>query len=153
MVIGEVKSSLAAVEPGSFIGTTVEQRPDGSLESVEVHIFPPEMKGTGEGYLPMAAPNTMMANATVAKVEAPHMMANATVKSVGSSEGSKTVVLVYAGGSKTVRIGPNVPVVAFKPATKALLTPGAHVSVFASQSGDELTASRVSVGEGGLVPR
>src|SRR5258708_2711506 len=42
-ILGEVKSSLADIAPGSYIGTTVEQHPDGALESVEVHIFPPEL--------------------------------------------------------------------------------------------------------------
>lgn len=152
-VFGETRSSLAAIAPGSYIGTTVAQQQDGSLKSVEVHIFAQQMKGTGEGYRPMASSNTMMANATVAKVEAPNMMANATVKSVGSAAGSKTIVLVYKGGSKTVKVGPDVPVVSYSPGTRVLLKPGAHASVMASKNGGVLTAIRIMIGENGLIPR
>jgi len=149
-------SSLAAITARSYIGTTVVPQRDGSLRSIEVHIFSPDMKGTGEGYHAMASePHAMMANATVAQIAAApqHMMANATVKSVGSGSGATTVVLVYRGGTKSVTIPADTPVVAFQPGSRALLVAGAHVSVAAVRGGNGLTATQIAVGEHGLVPR
>jgi hypothetical protein len=151
-VRGETASSLAAITARSYIGTTVVPQPDGSLRSIEVHIFSPDMTGIGEGYRPMAnQPHAMMANATVQHVAAApqHMMANATVKSVGSGGGATTVVLVYRGGTKSA----DTPVVAFQPGSRALLVHGAHVSVAAVPGKNGLTATQVAVGEHGLVPR
>jgi hypothetical protein len=168
-ITGVVDSSLDKVTSGDFIGTTVAPQPDGSLKALEVHIFPAALKGTGEGYYPwdkqqksmmanatvqnVERPHTMMANATVQNVEQPHsMMANATVQRVGSLAGGKTVVLTYKGGTKTVAIPPNAPIVAFEVGTKSLLTSGAHVFVVAMPSGSGLVARVINVGEHGVVP-
>jgi hypothetical protein len=153
-ITGIVDSSLDKVTSGDFIGTTVAPQPDGSLKALEVHIFPPALKGTGEGYYPWdKQQKSMMANATVQNVEQPHsMMANATVQRVGSLAAGKTVMLTYKGGTKTVAIPPNAPIVAFQVGTKSLLTTGAHVFVVATPSGSGLIARVINVGEHGVVP-
>jgi len=153
-LVGVVNSSLDKVAPGAFIGTTVAPQADGSLRALEVHIFPPALKGTGEGYRPWdKQQKSMMANATVQNVEQPHsMMANATVQRVGSGTAGRTVVLVYKGGTKTVTIPPTVPVVAFELGTKSLLTSGAHVFVTATRTASGLVARAINVGEHGVVP-
>jgi hypothetical protein len=152
-VLGLVPSSLLNVAPGDFIGTTVAPAANGSLTSLEVHIFPPALKGTGEGFYPWdTRQNSMMANATVQSVARQNMMAHATVQSVGGGATGRTVKLNYNGGTKTVTIPPTVPVVAIRPASKALLTVGAHVFVIASRDPRGLVANLISVGEDGLVP-
>ncbi|HYZ16456.1 MAG TPA: hypothetical protein VE591_08650 [Candidatus Acidoferrum sp.] len=153
-IVGIVDSSLDKVAAGDFIGTTVAPQADGSLKALEVHIFPPVLKGTGEGYYPWdKQQRSMMANATVQNVEQPHsMMANATVARVGSLAGGKTVLLTYKGGTKTVTIPPNAPIVAFQVGTKSLLTSGARVFVIATPSGNGLVARAINVGEHGVVP-
>jgi hypothetical protein len=153
-IVGLVSSSIAKVAPGDFIGTAVAPQPNGSLRALEVTIFPPALKGTGEGFYPWdKQQNSMMANATVQNVATrQNMMANATVQSVGAGAAGKTVQLTYNGGTKTVTIPPNVPVVAIQPGSKALLTAGAHVFVIASRDPSGLVASQISVGENGIVP-
>jgi len=47
-----VKSSMADIKPGTFVGVTALPESDGSLRAVEVHIFPEAMRGTGEGHRP-----------------------------------------------------------------------------------------------------
>src|SRR6266849_10302659 len=49
-VIGIAKASLADVASGKFIGTTTVGERDGALVALEVHIFPENMRGTGEGH-------------------------------------------------------------------------------------------------------
>ena len=48
-LVGIVKISLSDIKVGSFVGTTTVPGPDGSQNAVEVHVFPEEMRGTGEG--------------------------------------------------------------------------------------------------------
>jgi type IV secretory pathway TrbL component len=153
-LVGVVNSSLDKITTGDFIGTTVARQSDGSLKALEVHIFPAALKGSGEGYRPWdKQQKSMMANATVRSIEQPHnMMANATVQRVGSGAAGRTVVLAYKGGTKTVTIPPDVPVVTFEPGTKSLLANGAHVFVIATRTADGLVARAINVGENGVVP-
>src|SRR6202011_472788 len=48
-LVGIIKISLADIRLGSFIGTTTVPGPDGRQNAVEVHVFPEDMRGTGEG--------------------------------------------------------------------------------------------------------
>src|ERR1700750_1893724 len=48
-VVGIVKISLSDVKVGSFVGATTVPGTDGSQKAVEVHVFPEDMRGTGEG--------------------------------------------------------------------------------------------------------
>src|SRR6202790_733115 len=100
-----VKSSMADIKEGTFIGTATVTQPDTSLKSVEVVVFPDKMRGTGEGHYPWdLGPSSMMTNATVANA----------VKGVNG----QTVTLAYKGGEKKIEIPADVPVVALVPATK-----------------------------------
>ena len=47
-VVGITKISLSDIKVGSFIGTTTVPGPDGMPTAVEVHVFPEDMRGTGE---------------------------------------------------------------------------------------------------------
>jgi hypothetical protein len=47
-IVGITKISLADIKVGSFIGATTVPGPDGMPTAVEVHVFPENMRGTGE---------------------------------------------------------------------------------------------------------
>src|SRR5947199_4436829 len=65
-VVGITKIALSDIKVGSFIGTTTVPGPEGSQNAVEVHVFPEDMRGTGEGSRPYdLRPNSTMTNATV----------------------------------------------------------------------------------------
>src|SRR5262249_48018280 len=67
-VIGIAKIALADIKVGSFIGATTVPGSDGVQNAVEVHVFPEDMRGTGEGSRPYdLRPNSSMTNATVAE--------------------------------------------------------------------------------------
>ena len=90
-VLAVVKSSIADIKEGTFIGTATVAQPDGSLRAVEVVVFPDSLRGFGEGHYPWdLGPSSMMTNATVANA----------VKSV---EG-QTVTATYKGGEKKIDI-------------------------------------------------
>ena len=49
-IAGIIKASLSDIKQNSFVGVTAMPQPDGSLNAVEVRIFPEAMRGTGEGH-------------------------------------------------------------------------------------------------------
>ena len=114
------------------------------LYASEVHIFPESMRGTGEGHRPMdTGPGNTMTNATVSSVGAVkagdaagagNTMTNATVAQVARGEPERRLTLTYAGGEKVVIVPANTPIVMVEPADRSLLTPGAHVIVYATQA-------------------
>ena len=138
---GVAKASLEDIKPGDFVGIASLPTAAGGDGAVEVLVFPPAMKGTGEGSYPWdLKPKSTMTNATVTNA----------VKGV---EG-RTLDLSYSGGKeKKISIPEGVPIVTFAPATEADLKPGATVFVPA-QRGDDgaLAAGFVVVGTNGVDP-
>jgi hypothetical protein len=139
-VVGIIKISLADIKLGSFIGTTTVPGADGRQNAVEVHVFPEEMRGTGEGSRPYdLKPNSTMTNATVAE-------------QVAGNDG-QTLMIKYKDGEKKVTIGPDTPVVTYVPGEKADLKAGAKVIAFIKQLPDgSFETNRISVGRDGLTP-
>lgn len=139
-VTGVIKAQLTDVKVGSFIGATTLPGPDGAPKAVEVHIFPENMRGTGEGSRPWdLKPNSSMTNATVSE-------------SVVSNDGH-TLSVKYKGGEKKVDVTPDTPVVTFVPGDKSELKAGARVIAFMKQLPDgSFETSRISVGRDGVTP-
>ena len=139
-VVGITKVSLADIKVRSFIGTTTVPGPDGVQNAVEVHVFPEDMRGTGEGSRPYdLRPNSSMTNATVAE-------------SVVANDGH-TLLIKYKGGEKKVQVTPETPVVTYVPADRGDLKPGAKVIAFLKKLPDgSFETNRVSVGRDGLTP-
>jgi len=139
-VVGIVKISLADIKLGSFIGTTTVPGPDGRQNAVEVHVFPEDMRGTGEGSRPYdLKPNSTMTNATVSEQVAGH--------------DGQTLMIKYKDGEKKVTIGPDTPVVTYVAGDKADLKAGAKIIAFIKQLPDgSFETNRISVGRDGLTP-
>src|ERR1700732_4257098 len=105
-VVGITKISLSDIKVGSFIGTTTVPDPDGTQKAVEVHVFPEDMRGTGEGSRPYdLRPNSTMTNATVAQT-------------VAGNDG-QTLTIKYKDGEKKIVVPPDTPVVTYVPAGKS----------------------------------
>jgi hypothetical protein len=139
-IVGITKISLSDIKVGSFIGTTTVPGPDGMPTAVEVHVFPENMRGTGEGSRPYdLKPNSTMTNATVSE-------------SVVGNDGH-TLLVKYKDGEKKVLVTPETPVVTYVPAAKTDLKAGAKVIAFMKQLPDgSFETDRVSVGRDGLTP-
>jgi hypothetical protein len=139
-VVGITKIALSDIKVGSFIGTTTVPGPDGMPNAVEVHVFPENMRGTGEGSRPYdLKPNSSMTNATVAE-------------SVVGNDGH-TLLVKYKDGEKKVVVSPETPVVTYVPADKSDLKAGAKVIAFMKKLPDgSFETNRVSVGRDGLTP-
>jgi hypothetical protein len=139
-VVGLVKISLSDIKVGSFIGTTTVPGPDGGANAIEVHVFPENMRGTGEGSRPFdLRPNSTMTNATVAEA-------------VVNNEGH-ILTVKYKDGEKKVVVSPDTPVVTYVPGDKSDLKAGAKVIAFMKKLPDgSFETNRVSVGRDGLTP-
>ncbi len=140
MVMGIAKASVSDVASGKFIGTTTVGERNGGLVALEIHIFPENMRGTGEGHYDWdLRPESKMTNANVADV-----------KTMGKE---RLLTVQYKGGEKQILVPENAVVVSFTPADKSELKPGANVFVNSQRQADgSLTAPRVNVGLNGQVP-
>ena len=141
LYVAIVKSTMADIKPGMFVGATGMTQPDGSQKAIEVHIFPESMRGTGEGHYDWdLKPNTKMTNAnveqTVAGVEGPVL----SVK--------------YKDGEKKVLVTPETAVVTYVMGDKSDLKPGTKIFVGAGkkQADGMVQTPRVTYGKDGLTP-
>ena len=161
------KSSLSNIEKGSFIGTATKNV-GGTQVALEVVVFPPSMRGTGEGHYAWdripdttlsggAQTSSTMTNGSVSTVStaAPEVnstMTNGDVAASKAQGGVTHLVVTYKGGQQDVLVPPTAPIVTYRPGTKALVTKGADVFVKATQTGSDLTADTVAVGVDGVRP-
>jgi len=141
LYVAIVKSTMADIKPGQFVGSTGVTQPDGTQKAIEVHIFPESMRGTGEGHYDWdLKPNTKMTNAnveqTVAGVEGPIL----SVK--------------YKDGEKKVMVTPETAVVTYVIGDKNDLKPGTKIFVGAGkkQADGTVQTPRVTYGKDGLTP-
>src|SRR5438309_7543855 len=101
-VVGITRISLSDIKVGSFVGTTTVPGPDGSQNAVEVHVFPEDMRGTGEGSRPWdIRPKCTLTKDTVSA-------------SVVGNDGH-TLMIKYCGGEKKVVVSTETPVVTYVP--------------------------------------
>jgi hypothetical protein len=133
---------LADVKDNSFIGVTTVKQSDGTEQATEIHIFPDELRGMGEGSRMMtqnagaggggrmtngAVTGSRMTNGTAA----PSRMSNGNVTNATGS----TFVVQYSGGSQTVRVPANTPVTEIK-ATSKTLAAGNQAVIIAKRGAD-----------------
>lgn len=132
-------AKVTDIKPGDFVGIASLPKEGGGDGALEVLIFPPALKGAGEGsYGWDLKPNSSMTNATVADA----------VKGVDG----RTVTVSYHGKEKKISIPDGTPVVTFAPATKEDLVPGAVVFIPAEKVATGTIAHQVLVGKNGVVP-
>ncbi|HKB62375.1 MAG TPA: hypothetical protein VKD03_05845 [Burkholderiales bacterium] len=143
MIVAVVKASMADIKEGTFLGSAAMPQPDGSQKALEVHIFPEQMRGTGEGHRPYApVPNSTMTNGSAS---------GATVSGVDGS----TMVVKYKDGEKKIVVPPDAPIVRYEIGSKSDLKAGARFTVLAATKKPDgtLEANRINVGRDGVVPQ
>jgi len=141
-------SDLAHVKESTFIGVTTVKQPDGSERATEIHVFPEELRGLGEGSRMMAPQASAAASRMTNGNVSASRMTNGTASqsrmsngSVSSTNGSSLVVQ-YAGGSQNVTVPPNTPVTELKLSSKNVAV-GDQLAVMAKKAPDgSLTADK-----------
>lgn len=152
---GREASDLGHVTSKSFIGVTSVKQPDGKEQAKEIHIFPKELQGAGEGSNMMGqGSNSRMTNGSVSRGGS--RMTNGTVAGSGGKSGSRmtngtvqkqgsgtTIVVRYKNGSQTITVPPDVEVTQIVP-KKEKLEPGDTVYAATKKGLDgKLTTDKV----------
>ena len=138
--LAAVKSSIADIKPGTFIGTATETQPDSSMRSVEVVVFAESLRGTAEGHYPW-------------DLGSHSMMTNGSIGNLVQGVDGQTVTVTYKGGEKKIDIPKNVPVVELEPGNKSEIAPGVTVFVPTDKQADgALVAGAVVYGKDGVIP-
>lgn len=131
---------LADIKSGSFIGTAAKADIQGKLTAQEVVVFPESERGTGEGHYAW----DLGSHST---------MTNANVDAVVQGTSGNDLHLSYKGGTNTVTVPPNVPIVTFIPAARDDLVAGKKAFIVATESSlNRFVAQRVVVEKDGVVP-
>jgi hypothetical protein len=132
--------TMADIKQGSFVGIASLKGPDGTLNALEVLVFPEAARGSNEGHYPWA-------------LQPESLMTNATVSTVASTGDGQTLTLTYKDGTQTIKVKPGTPIVTFAPGDRADAKVGAKVFLGAAKAADgSLTAARMLVGKDGLTP-
>ena len=140
-VAAMVKASAADLKPNTYVGITSVPAPDGSEKAVEVHIFPEERRGAGEGRNSWdLLPDSKMTNGAV----------NLQVE--GVSAGVMTVA--YKGQEAKIALAPDTVIVAYAGGDRGELKPGTKVLLFGATRNEDGTyqAPAITYGRDGLTP-
>src|ERR1700733_4343321 len=141
LFVAIVKSTMADIKPGMFVGATGMTQADGSQKAIEVHIFPESMRGTGEGHYDWdLKPNTKMTNANVEQ----------TLAGVDG----QVLSVKYKDGEKKLLVTPETVVVTYVPGNKDDLKPGTKIFVAAAKKMPDGTVQppRITYGRNGAGP-
>jgi len=140
LFVAIVKSTVADIKPGMFVGSTGMTQSDGSQKAIEVHIFPESMRGTGEGHYDWdLKPKSKMTNANVEQ----------TVAGVDG----EVLSVKYKGGEKKIVVTPETSVVTYVAGDRSDLKPGTKIMVAAKKQPDgTLETPRITYGKDGLTP-
>ena len=137
-----VKSSLADIKEGSFIGVSAMPMPDGTQKAYAIHIFMDSQKGVVADRFSEwdNRPGSTMTNANVATT-------------VAGKDGQDLLVK-YKDGEKKVVVPPDTPIVTFVASDKSEIKPGAKLIIFGAAKKDDgsLEAGRINVGRDGITP-
>jgi hypothetical protein len=164
-----VRSSLDHIETGSYIGTAAKSM-GAKLVALEVVVFPPSMKGAGEGHYAWdTIPDTTlsggtrtastMTNGTVAATAldgsaatVSSTMTNGSVAATSAKGEVKQLTVTYKGGEQTILVPPTAPIVTFEPGAQSDLKAGTTVFVATTTDGGKTTVDRVVMGTEGVNP-
>ena len=131
---------LSAIKDDDYVGIASRNRPGGTAQALEVLVFPPAMRGVGEGHYAW-------------DLEPGSMMTNAPVTGMVKTGAGRNLTLTYKGGAFAVHVPPRTPIVTFAPAARADLKPGRKVFVIAHKDANgNWAAPRVTVGTHGVNP-
>jgi hypothetical protein len=126
----QIPSDLSHVTSTAYVGVASVQQADGTELAKQVIIFPKELRGAAEGSVLLDAPgattHNRMTNGSVASPAVSHSrMTNGTVQ----KDGSSSLVVRYQGGSQTISVPADVPVVLV---AKETVTLGAGDTIYAA---------------------
>ena len=132
-----IKSSLAEIKEGSFIGVSAMPQPDGTQKAYAVHIFMDSQKGVVADRFDDKWDNRPGGT-----------MTNANVATTVAGKDGQDILVKYKDGEKKVIVPPGIPIAKYVPGSAADLKVGAKVFVAAAkkEADGSLTAPNITVG-------
>jgi hypothetical protein len=143
----QVPSDLSHVTSSSYVGVASVKEPDGTEMATQIKIFPPELRGAGEGSSMMdAAPGAMihsrMTNGSVLRPVSATSHSRMTNGTVQKGNGT-TLVVHYQDGAQAISVPADVPVTQVVP-DKVNLVPGDTVyAATTKQSNGTLKTNKI----------
>src|SRR6201993_4858273 len=159
----QVPSDLSHVTSSSYVGVASVKQANGTEIATQIKIFPPELRGAGEGSSMMdAAPGAMshsrmtngsvsqpvsamthsrMTNGSVLKPVSAMTHSRMTNGSVQKGNGT-TLVVQYQDGAQTVSVPANVPVTQVVPGTVNLVPGDTVYAATTRQSNGTFTTNK-----------
>jgi hypothetical protein len=142
----QVPSDLSHVTSSSYVGVASVKQANGTEMATQIKIFPPELRGAGEGSSMMdAAPRAMthsrMTNGSVSRpvsAMSHSRMTNGTVQ-----KGNGTLVVHYQDGPQTISVPADVPVTQVVPGTVNLVPGDTVYAATTKQSNGTLTTNKI----------
>src|SRR5207302_10077011 len=114
------RTTLDDIKPGTYVGVTSVDGPDGRLVAKEVHLIPPQAPA---GHMPWdLLPGSKMTNANLAAV-------------VQATNGNE-ITLKYKDGEQKIIVPPGTPIVAFDGGERSALKPGETIFTTARVEAD-----------------
>src|ERR1700756_900649 len=142
----QVPSDLSHVTSSSYVGVASVKQPNGTEMATQIKIFPPELRGAGEGSSMMdAAPGAMthsrMTNGSVSPVSAMShsRMTNGTVQKGNGT----TLVVHYQDGAQRISVPADVPVTQVVPGMVNLVPGDTVHAATRKQSNGTLTTDNI----------
>jgi hypothetical protein len=129
---------LSKVTDNSFVGVTSIPQPDGTQRAVEIHVFPQELRGLGEGSRPMAPEGGNSRNTMTNGSVANSRMTNGNARMTnGAAQGAAAgrMTVNYNGGSQTITVPARTPVTVIAP-TSTKPAVGTNVVIPAKKQSD-----------------
>jgi hypothetical protein len=143
----QVPSDLSHVTPSSYVGVASMKQADGREIATQIKIFPPEMRGAGEGSSMMdAGPGPMthgrMTNGSVSRPVSAISHSRMTNGTVQEGNGT-TLVVHYQNGAQTISVPADIPVTQVVPGMVTLVPGDTVYAATSEQPNGTLTSDKI----------
>lgn len=129
---------MSAMKPGDIVGSTGIPQSDGSLQAIEVRLFPGG-EGPGDGQRPSnLKPGSVLVNG--------HLVEVATVAS------GWRLTLALSDKNTVVSVPKGAPIASYRPGDRSLFKVGTWVYLHANEINGQLQAVSATAGKNGFSP-
>jgi hypothetical protein len=143
----QVPSDLSHVTSSSYVGVASVKPANGVEVATQIKIFPPELRGAGEGSSMMnaasgAVPHSRMTNGSVSRPMIAMSHSRMTNGTVQKGNGT-TLVVHYQNGAQTISVPADVPVTQVVPGQVKLVPGDTVYAATMKQSNGTLTTNKI----------
>jgi hypothetical protein len=141
LFVAIVPATMKDIKQGMYVGSAGMMQEDGTQKAIEVHIFPEQMRGTGDGHYDW----DLMPKSK---------MTNGNVEQAVTGVGGPVLNVKYKDGEKKLMVTPQTVVVTYEFGKREEIQPGTKIFVAAAkkQPDGTLLTPRITYGRNGEGP-